>query len=721
MTDSSSSAFHRQLDARLRNVPVPPGLSERLRNIVKPTEQEVDKLARAVPIPAGLRERLAEVAADEVLDSRLRDVPVPRSLRGKLRVIPQLRPHRRIERYAVAASLLLLIGGAYMGLLVGIAAAMRPAAVVSPAVEYLELVSAKAEAADESFPLLVLPAGAPPAEDQPGEALLEVPPALTIDSPLPAETSAGPVREAMVAFRDGPTSWWTDVLLLRWGPLGAPQADEDENVPELESSPPVAPRGVELPAGTDAERLFRLRYGLHAPRVLAPRETTGQVTLPLSTERNSLELTRQLLSERRLPGPDQVRVEDFLAAMPYEFAAPQAGEVALRTAAGPHVFGDGKSGLLLLGAQATSRIRASRPATHLTIAVDLSDSMRFGNRIESIRQALAGLLAELRPGDRLSLVAFREEVVQEVEQASRQDEPALRKLLDGWRPAGGTNLSAGLQRAISIALEPSLSGRLSRQLVVITDSSAGLSEVHLSDLRHLLEVAAEQGLECNFLALSEPRGEDPQLAELARAGAGKVWNAERGEEIRWRLLETVYGSSSVVAESVVLRLELNPDAVAAWRLVGHEANALATLQPGGAAVALRAGQSAATLLEIWLRPGAEDLVGWAEIEWRQPSGGPARRQKQRLSRLQFAASFAEAPLSLQAAAMAAETAEVLRQRPRIDRDAAGVFQLQPRPGGWGHVLDRAEQIHSKLKERAGFAEFLATVQQLHAVERGRAD
>ncbi|MCO6453904.1 MAG: VWA domain-containing protein [Pirellulaceae bacterium] len=721
MTDSSSSAFHRQLDARLRNVPIPPGLSERLRSIAEPTEQELDELARAVPIPAGLRERLGEAAADEVLDSRLRDVLVPRSLLGRLRVIPHLRPHRRIQRYAVAASLLLLIGGAYTGLLVGIAGAMRPAVLASSDVEYLELASASAEAVDESFPLLVLPFGAPPAEDQPGEAPWNVPPALTIDSPLPARTSPGPVREAMVAFRDGPGNWWTDVLLLRWGPLGAPQADEDENVPELESSPPMEPRGVELSAGTDAERLFRLRYGLHAPRVLGPPETAGQVTLPLTTERNSLERIRQLLSERRLAGPDQVRVEDFLAAMPYEFAAPQAGEVALRTAAGPHVFGDGTSGLLLLGVQATSRIRASSSATHLTIAVDLSDSMRFGNRIEQIRQALGGLLPELRPGDRLSLVAFQEEVVQEVEQASRQEEPALRKLLDGWRPAGGTNLSAGLQRAISIALEPSLSGRLSRQLVVITDSSAGLSEVHLSDLRHLLEVAASQGLECNFLALSEPRDGDPQLAELARAGAGEVWNAERSEEIRWRLLETVYGNSSVVADQVQLRLELNPGAVAAWRLVGHEANALATLQPAGSAVTLRAGQSAATLLEIWLRPGTEDLVGWAEIEWRPPSGGPARRQKQRLSRLQFAASFAEAPLSLQAAAIAAETAEVLRQRPRIERDAAGVFQLHPRPGGLQHVLARAEQIHSKLAEREGFAEFLAMVRQLDAVERGRAD
>jgi hypothetical protein len=71
--------------------------------------------------------------------------------------------------------------------------------------------------------------------------------------------------------------------------------------------------------------------------------------------------------------------------------------------------------------------------------------------------------------------------------------------------------------------------------------------------------------------------------------------------------------------------------------------------------------------------------------------------------LQFAPSLAEAALSLQAATVAAQTAEVLRESvytPAAQRDL-------------GSVLDVAAEVNPHLAEQPRFRRFLGLVNQLH--------
>ncbi len=80
------------LEARLRDVPVPRGLIERLRRIAGPPTDESDDALRDVPVPAGLLERLRRTA---------------------------VRPSRaRWRRFAMAAVLMFALWIAYAGVLV---------------------------------------------------------------------------------------------------------------------------------------------------------------------------------------------------------------------------------------------------------------------------------------------------------------------------------------------------------------------------------------------------------------------------------------------------------------------------------------------------------------------------------------------------------------------------------------------------------------------------
>jgi hypothetical protein len=176
----------------------------------------------------------------------------------------------------------------------------------------------------------------------------------------------------------------------------------------------------------------------------------------------------------------------------------------------------------------------------------------------------------------------------------------------------------------------------------------------------------------------------------------------------------------VAAEDTLLSVQFNPEVVAAYRLVGHEASSLALLSPPELPATLRAGQTTGVLLEVWLRPGSADLVGWAELQWRDPRSGELDHRRQRISRLQFAASFDEAPLSLQGAAVAAETAELLRGSYRFELEGLDAFRAEPKPDNWDELLRRAEAVHPVLGRQPDFERMVELIRQVVAVRRGRA-
>jgi hypothetical protein len=135
-----------------------------------------------------------------------------------------------------------------------------------------------------------------------------------------------------------------------------------------------------------------------------------------------------------------------------------------------------------------------------------------------------------------------------------------------------------------------------------------------------------------------------------------------------------------------LRVAFNPQAVAEYRLIGHEPTGASTWSADPVASAdLTAGETATALYQVVLRENNVNDVATAELIWRDAASGKIERLTQRISRLQFATSFLDSAPSLQAAALAAETAEVLRQSyfaPRgahsLDRVAAMAAHSNPR-------------------------------------------
>jgi Ca-activated chloride channel family protein len=703
------------IDERLRWVPLPKGLIERLRTARVPVFAELDDAVRNVPAPSGLNERVKQAIANEIIDDRLRDVELPWGLQARLRVIPQMRSFKRLRRLAMAASLLFMLGGGYLSSLAILLDSLRPESRSKVAgllvVDHgpVEIVTNPYEFATVD---IVASEVVEPASKMQFVSYETAPPMLAaLGEPLTTGPAGTLFRELSAGLRPE-----ADIFILRIGPLGATVSSGDR-LPEFDAVAPPQPAGIEpplvSPRSMGFDRNFLITRDVFPPSFPAADRRLEEVHVPLVTTPSSFNLTRRLVSQRRLPDADDIRVEEFLAAFPYDYEPVQPGQIGIRTSAGPHVFGQPGAGLLQIGVVAGDVQRRTFAATHLTIALDLSSSMSQQSRWENVRNSISHLVDNLGPRDQLSLVAFNDDIVQTIEGATQADIGDVQQIIGSLIPRGGTNLPTGLQKSISLALAPCDQQPTHQCLVLITDEAQPFRRTDFEKVSKLTHLAGEQGLRFTVLDLSDADHQDSPLAELAAAGNGHHVRPETADDMRWRLYRELNGHSGMIAADTVLRVKFNPKAVYAYRVVGHEPSLLLGDKSTVVTRDLRAREQATALFEVWLLPNGEDDVAWAEIEWRQPDTGEIRkRQPQRISRLQFANSFAEMPPRLQTAAIIAETAEVLRRGYSFWLEPNRPFSPRPKEDGFDHVLQMLDEVNWQLADQYEFKSLVDLIRRM---------
>lgn len=712
-----------EIDALLREVAVPEGLLSRLRSPVAVSEEEVDAALTQVAVTQPFLSRLKEIPLDEWVDRSLTCVPVPFEIVWQAR-----KPSAgdRVRRWTDQAATIALAAALFIALGLGLFSSTAtlvssafpvPQEDVEPTfVAYSGPLSLEASAQTESelsvtpeIPICVFEAPEPP-NDAFQFAFFPRSSIFDIESPdSGSELPAGPVGQWQANLQQGLRPY-DDVVRMKWGVMGYGSFTED--VPgELDSPRLPLAAGIESPL-RGVGRAFFLRYRTLPPVEPSAGPGLATATVPLSTRVQSYLDVQKLASQNRRPDPRQIRVEDFLAAVNYRFPLPEAGTLGIRTAGGPSVFGPEGAALLQVGVQAGTLQRPTNEGTHLVLAVDLSSSMSRGSRLQEVRQGVSRLFDQLEPGDFLSLVLFQDEVVERVEKATAADKEGLKRLLISVEPHGGTDLAAGLQSAMTLLLADSLPQ--AKRLVLITDSRVIMPAKTEQQVRSLLAEGEAVGAKMQILDVSDRNETDPTMVEWAKVLSGDVRRTPDAGRIYWHLLEQLSGRSPVVASEAKLNVRFNPECVAAWRLIGHDANSFAAINPPSLDAQLKAGEAATGLFEIWFKPGESDDVGHAELTWKDPESGTPHQVRQRISRLQFAPTTAEMPIPLQQAALAAETAEVLKG----SRDSLRELGFVPANGrGLAGVQAVGRTVHPRLAERAEFQAFMEFVARLEKLER----
>jgi Ca-activated chloride channel family protein len=698
----------RDCDAELRNVEVPPGLFARLKDVTRPTDSEIATALRLLPVPNGLADRLKSVIADEVLDESLRDVEIPDDLLARLRIIPQRRAEAPLRRLALAASLLLIITGGFFGTLGGLLASIRPAT-------------------REATSLYVIDVGPTRLVASPVDPIR----LSTTDSNLFAETTTpvvwrgGPSRVELLRLDETPTpgpagqlirdverglELGSDVLLMRWDTYASPQ-QASQRLPELERirREPVA--GVDLPMVAGYDRVFLHRTSTHPPVFIGADESLQTIRVPLSTSVASLLRTEQQLALGRVPDQREVRTEDFLAAINYDFVPPSNEAVAVSLVAGPARFGSQKHSLVQVGVKASRAVGNS--ATHISLVVDVSQSMGQQRRLETVRESLQTMFEHLGPEDSLSLVAVNHEVTQQIDFATDEDREQRSTWLSSLRHGGGDRLIVGVQTALSLALEAPRDASVVRRLVVLTDGDARMTSDDRHGLGQLLGAAAASAVSATMLQLSDT----PMMPSHPALGDTNVAPVTP-DDLPWTLLELATGMPSVVARQVRVQIHFNPKAVRAYRLVGHGPTAVTGLVDEPWATDLRSAQQATLLFEVWMHDSYEDEVASATVHWITPDTNVAQQSRPAvLGRYDVVTSQTEAPRSLRMGAIAAEIGERLRGVGNFDLSEDQEFRERRKPVSWQEVIDAAAEFAADGAISEDFLRLIGVARKLEELRR----
>jgi len=414
-------------------------------------------------------------------------------------------------------------------------------------------------------------------------------------------------------------------------------------------------------------------------------------TFAVDVDTASYDIFRRDIELGTLPNPDSVRLEEYVNYFPYSYTPPSADSdvpfsITLRAALNPH----GNTTLMAVGIKGKEIPWSKRPA-NLVFLVDVSGSMSASNKLPLLKKMLLEALDVLDPEDTLSLVTYAGNTSVRLTPTPVSDRATIEAAISGLSSGGSTAGAAGITLAYQQAKAGFIEGGINHVLLC-TDGDFNVGASSTDALVQLIEEKRKTGITLTVLGFGYGNLNDAMMEAITNAGNG-IYSVISSEDqaisyVHKRLLQTF----NQIAKDVKIQVELNPEKVLAYRLLGYENRALADDQfkddrvdagevgsghtvtalyelvlvgdtiptPEGAPAPLD-GEATDHVCEV---PSAE--LARVRVRYKAPDASeedPASQVEQGLTPAQAAGKLEHAPGDLQWAAAIATFAEIVKQSP----------------------------------------------------------
>ena len=358
-------------------------------------------------------------------------------------------------------------------------------------------------------------------------------------------------------------------------------------------------------------------------------------TFSLDTDRTSYHLALNWARTGYTVEPDSVRAEEWINAFDYRYDQPRRGDsFAITSDVFMHPL-DGRQHLARIAFQAPAMSYDDTPV-NVTLVLDASGSMRTGNRVAIAREAAESIRRSLRGRDRIAVVHFTTDVIDDLTVKHRDpDDRAVKRSIDRLAPHGSTNVQAGLDLGVRLADRARRDNPDSYNYVILM--SDGVANVDATDPFGILESAGDRDsgnpLRLITIGVGIENYNDYLLEQLAQHGNGWYRYLSDTDQARATFSRDNWLALSVpFADQTRAQVTWDPDVVESWRLVGYE-NRVTSDQSFTQArkefAEIPAGAATTVFYELELsepgvRPGT--ALGDVELRWVTPSTGESNRQ-----------------------------------------------------------------------------------------------
>jgi Mg-chelatase subunit ChlD len=419
----------------------------------------------------------------------------------------------------------------------------------------------------------------------------------------------------------------------------------------------------------DADRAYG---GFRAKRFQAPKpapevQAVDQPysTFSLNVSDVSFRLSAASLENGILPDPAIIRSEEFINAFDYRDPEPPPGApVSLAWEMARYPFAQNREVLRMSLKTAATGRSASQPI-NLVLLLDNSGSMERADRVRIIQECLKVLASQLRPEDKISVVAFARTARLWADGLSGdQAQEALQRASE-LTPQGGTNLEDALDQAYATAARHFLAHGVNR-VVLLTDGAANLGDVAPASLKQKVEHYRQRGIALDCFGIGWEGYHDELLEMLSRNGDGRYGFVNTPDDAAEGFANRISGALKTAAADVKVQVQFNPQRVTLYRQIGYAKHQLTQEQFRDATVdaaEIAASESGTALYVVGLKPQGEGPLGWIRVRYKLPSTGEFQEHEWMLSDMALSKSFEQASPALRLATVAAAFSEWLASSP----------------------------------------------------------
>ncbi len=361
-------------------------------------------------------------------------------------------------------------------------------------------------------------------------------------------------------------------VLALTGCAGGARYEMSKSAAPPERAYPMAPPPAQMAAAEAAPSTEHHQdYGVN-PFVDAKQDRLSTFSIDVDTASFSF-ARRKLVREGVLPPSASVRAEEFLNSFDYDYPTPKAGPFAVHFAGAPSPFAEGHH-LVRVAVQAKRVSAQERQPVHLVYLVDVSGSMSAPDRLPLAKKSLALLTETLKPGDTVALCTYAGNTRVVLPPTGIEDKAKLLAGIQALDAGGGTAMSSGVQLAYDLASKTLVKGHLNR-VVVLSDGDANIGNTNHEQVLRTVAQYKDRGITLSTVGFGSGNYKDVMMEQLADKGDGNYTYIDSEDHARKVFGEQVDGLLQVVARDVKIQVELDPNVVRRYRLIGYENRAIA--------------------------------------------------------------------------------------------------------------------------------------------------
>ena len=466
------------------------------------------------------------------------------------------------------------------------------------------------------------------------------------------------------------------MLFIYTGCGGSDGAEEAEGAYTTQGG---ASFGLIPPNGAAYNDVFFKDYGTNA---LIDTEDDHLSTFGMDVDTASYSITRNYLRDGSLPPPEAVRVEEFVNAFDYNYPPPWGEAFAVHVEGAPSQFGEGgrlrlprnrkrlrfpqddeQLQLLRIGIQGRVVPDENRKDAMLTFVIDVSGSMAIENRLELVKGALTLLVEELRPRDKVAIVAYSNRARIVLPHTGIEGREGILAAIHSLVPQQATNVDEGLRLGYSLALRNPKIGGINR-VILCSDGVANVDATDPDVILRKVRGHVAEGITLTTIGVGIENFNDVLLEQLADNGNGSYAYVDTLNEAKRVFVENLTGTLQLIAKDAKVQVDFNPRVVSRFRLLGYENRRLDHEEfrddraDGGE---IGAGHSVTALYEIKLSEGGRGHLATVSIRYQDPDTHRPSEINEEIFTTQLKRTFKAASPEFQLAATVAEFAEILRE------------------------------------------------------------